>query len=416
MSSPAPLAREGEPSAALILVLAFATGALVANLYYAQPLIAAIAPELGLKPALAGAVASAPQIGYGLGLFLIVSLADLVESRKLVLATVGLTTIGLVGAALSTSAAPFFVAASTIGLCSTGAQVLLPFVAHLASDARRGRVIGKVMAGLLTGIMLARPIALFIAASFGWRAVFWTSAGGMLVVGALLVRMMPRYRPPAGMHYGQILASTVGMLARFPSVRWRALYQGLMFLAFNLFWTTAPLMLAQRLHLGAREIGLFALAGAGGALAAPVAGRLADHGRGELITGAAMVALGLSFLGTGWAAAAGSVAALVVLAVVIDAAVQTNQIASQRIIFAVPAEMRGRVNAVYMTLVFVGGALGSFLGAMIYAAGGWAYVATTGGLVGAALVAAFTLQHLTARGGREDGRDRPGRLRSRLRA
>jgi predicted MFS family arabinose efflux permease len=389
-------AREGEPSSALILVLAFATGALVANLYYAQPLIAAIGPDLGLKPAMAGAVVGATQIGYGIGLFLIVSLADLVESRRLVLATLGLTTIGLVGAALSTSAAPFFVAATMIGLFSTGAQVLLPFVAHLASDARRGRVIGKVMAGLLSGIMLSRPLALFVAASFGWRAVFWTSTALMLGVGALLLRMMPRYRPRAGMHYGQILASTAGMLVRFPAVRWRALYQALMFMAFNLFWTTAPLMLAQRLHLGAREIGLFALAGAGGALAAPIAGKLADHGRGELITGAAMVSLGAAFLATGWAAAAGSVALLVVLAVVIDAAVQTCQITGQRIIFAVQPEMRGRVNAIYMTLVFVGGALGSFLGAWIYAAGGWPSVAIAGGLIGAALIAAFALQHLTA--------------------
>lgn len=397
MRTAGPPAREGEPSSVLILVLAFATGALVANLYYAQPLIASIAPDLGLRPAMAGAVASATQIGYGVGLFLIVSLADLVESRRLTLATLGLTIVGLVGAALSRSAAPFFVAAAIIGLFSSGAQVLLPFVAHLAAEARRGRVIGKVMAGLLTGIMLARPLALFIAASFGWRAVFWTSTGLMLVVAALLARMMPRYRPRADLHYGQILASTAGMLVRFPAVRWRALYQGLMFAAFNLFWTTAPLMLAQRLHLGARAIGLFALAGAGGALAAPLAGKLADHGRGELATGAAMVALGLAFFATGWAAAAGSLAALVVLAVVIDAAVQTNQIAGQRIIFAVPAEVRGRVNAIYMTLVFVGGALGSFLGALIYATGGWRLVAITGGLIGVALVVSFALQHLTAR-------------------
>lgn len=399
MSTAGAPAREGEPSSALILVLAFATGALVANLYYAQPLIASIAPDLGLQPAMAGAVVSATQIGYGLGLFLIVSLADLVESRRLTLVTLGLTTVGLVGAALSRSAAPFFAAAAMIGLFSSGAQVLLPFVAHLATDARRGRVIGKVMAGLLSGIMLARPIALFIAASFGWRAVFWASTAVMLGVAALLARMMPRYRPPAGMHYGQILASTVGMLARFPAVRWRALYQALMFAAFNLFWTTAPLMLAQRLHLGARAIGLFALAGAGGALAAPIAGKLADHGRGELITGAAMVALGLAFFATGWAAAAGSLTVLVILAVVIDAAVQVNQIAGQRVIFAVPAAMRGRVNAIYMTLVFVGGALGSFLSALIYATGGWRLVAITGGLIGAALVACFALQHLTARRG-----------------
>ena len=135
MSTAGPPAREGEPSSALILVLAFATGALVANLYYAQPLIAAIASDLGLQPGMAGAVASVTQIGYGVGLFLIVSLADLVESRRLALATLGLTAIGLVGAALSTSATPFFIAAAMIGLFSSGAQVLLSLI-HISEPTR----------------------------------------------------------------------------------------------------------------------------------------------------------------------------------------------------------------------------------------------------------------------------------------
>jgi predicted MFS family arabinose efflux permease len=168
------------PSAALVTVIAVATGALVANLFYAQPLIASIAPEIGISADLAGSVVSITQIGYGVGLFLLVSLADLVENKRLVLTTLTLTIVGLIGAAFSTAAAPFFAAAFVIGLSSTGAQVLLPFVAHLVPEARRGRILGNVMAGLLTGIMLARPLSLFIAASFGWRAArpcsWWRSA------------------------------------------------------------------------------------------------------------------------------------------------------------------------------------------------------------------------------------------------
>lgn len=388
------------PSTALVTVLAIATGALIANLYYAQPLVASIGPEIGIGPDIAGSVVSVTQIGYGIGLFLLVSLADLVENRKLVLVTMTITALGLVGVATATSAIPFFVASFVIGLCSTGAQVLLPFVAHLVPAERRGRVVGNVMAGVLTGIMLARPVALFVAASFGWRAVFWISAALMLGIGIALARMMPRYLPPGGIHYGRILASMAGLLRDMPVLRWRAAYQALMFGAFNMFWTAGPLMLADRFGMGEYGIGLFALAGAGGALAAPFAGRLADRGLGQITTAGAMIALALSFSGTGWAAAASALAVLVLLTIVLDATVQANQVVSQRIIFSVPAQTRGRVNAIYMTIAFVGGAVGSVLGTVTYHRGGWTMTAVVGGLVGLTALLLFALEARGAARGR----------------
>jgi predicted MFS family arabinose efflux permease len=380
------------PSSALITVFAIASGALVANLYYAQPLIASIGPEIGIGPHLAGSLVSVTQIGYGVGLFLLVSLADLVENRRLVFVMLAVTVVGLVGAATATTAVPLFAASFLVGLCSTGAQVLLPFVAHLVPEARRGRVVGNVMAGLLTGIMLARPVALFIAASFGWRAVFWSSAVLMLVIGGALARVMPRYQPCAGMNYGKLLASMAALLRDMPALRRRAAYQALMFAAFNLFWTAAPIMLAERFGMGQHAIGLFALAGAGGALTAPVAGRLADRGLVRSTTAGAMIVLGLSFYGTSWASGTAGIAALVLLTVLIDATVQTNQVVSQRIIYAGPAESRGRVNAIYMTLVFIGGALGSVLGTITYHWGGWTATASAGALIGVLTLLLFATE------------------------
>lgn len=384
------------PSPVLVTVLAVAAGALVANLYYAQPLVAAIGPEIGVSPDLAGSVVSITQIGYGLGLFLLVSLADLVENRTLVLVTLGFTALGLLGAATATSAAPFFAASLLIGLCSTGAQVLVPFLAHLVPEKRRGRIIGNVMAAVLTGIMLARPASLFIAASFGWRAVFFASAALMLVIGVLLARMMPRYTPRGGMHYGLILASMAGLLRDIPVLRWRAAYQALLFGAFNMFWTAAPLMLADRFGMSREGIGLFALAGAGGALAAPLAGRLADRGHAQAATGGAVLALALSFYATEWAVVALALVALVVLTLVIDAAVQTNQVISQRLIFSVPGEIRGRVNALYMTITFAGGAVGSVVGTLTYHSGGWAMTATAGAIIGLVTLVLFALERRSA--------------------
>lgn len=378
------------PPAALLTAIAVATGALVANLYYAQPLVATIAADIGVDPTVAGSVVSVTQVGYGVGLFLLVPLADLVENRRLVLVTLFCTIVGLVGTALSHSAAPFFAAAFFIGFCATGAQVLLPFVSHIVPAARRGRVVGNVMAGLLTGIMLARPVSLFVASSFGWRAVFWASAVLMIAIGLVLRLLMPRRQPPGGMHYGAALTSMGRMFVGMPALRWRAFCQALMFGGFNLFWTAAPLMLAHRFGLDGHQIGWFALAGAGGALAAPLAGRIADRGLGRIGAPAAMGTLGLCFVATGWAVEGGALFVLVALAVLMDASVQSSQVMAQRVIFSVSADMRGRANAIFVTTMFIGGAAGSMLATLVWHAGGWTATAGVGAAM-ALLAFAFAL-------------------------
>jgi predicted MFS family arabinose efflux permease len=366
----------------LIAVAAVSVGALVANIYYAQPIIGAIGEDLGVAPALSGALVGMTQIGYGSGLFLLVSLGDLVENRRLVLIAIAAAAAALASLAFVHSASPFLLAAFVVGFCSSSAQILVPFIAHLAPPARRGRVVGLVMGGLLTGIMLARPLALFVAGAFGWRVIFLGGAGMMLAVGVALARVMPAHQPRPGLHYGQILASMLDILRERAQVRWRAVYQGLMFCAFNLFWTAVPILLTQRFGLSQSAIGLFALAGSGGALAAPIAGHIADRGHNVVATRGAMAVVGVAFvamlgvhgpLGLIW---------LALLAVAIDAAVQVNQVVGQHIIFNVSGEIRGRVNAIYMTLVFAGGALGSALGTLIYHSAGWGATALTGGLIG----------------------------------
>jgi predicted MFS family arabinose efflux permease len=362
----------------LVAVISVATAIIVANLYYSQPLIAQIAPDLGIAPDLAGSVTSATQIGYGAGLFLLVSLADLVEHRRLVLSQLLCTAAALLVVALARSPPVYYLAAFLVGLFTTGAQVLLPFIAQLVPEARRGQVVGTVMAGLLTGLMLARPVALFISAAWGWRAVFFSAAAAMVILAAVLARLMPRHQPAGGLHYGQILLTSLHVLRDMPTVRRRAIYQIFMFGGFSLFWTAAPLALAGRYGLSERGIAVFALAGAGGALVAPVAGRLADGGWTRACTIGAMAVLGVSFLVSDWLVAAGALAAFAVAAVLVDAAVQMNQVVSQRIIYTTPAASRGRVNAIYMTVTFSGGAAGSMLGALTYHHGGWRSTALTG--------------------------------------
>ncbi len=370
------------PPRSLTALLAASCGLVVANLYYGQPLAGPIAQELGMPAAAAGLIVTLTQIGYGLGLVLVAPLGDLVESRRLVVGLVLAVSVAT-GVASTITVAPVFLAAMlAIGVASVAVQVLVPYAAHLAPEAERGRVVGDVMAGLMLGIMLARPVAGFVAEAGSWRIVYAGSAAVMLAVAGTLWAILPDRRPTGGMTYGGLLRSMATLFATTPVLRRRALYQGGLFGAFSLFWTTTPLLLAGPGYgLSSAGIAVFALVGVAGAVAAPLAGRWADRGHGRLVTGAALAAGAASFgigrLGSGWA----SIAALTVAALVLDFAVSANLVIGQRAIFSLGAEVRGRLNGLFIACFFVAGAVSSALGAWAFAQGGWPLASALGALM-----------------------------------
>ncbi len=369
--------------------MAVACGAMAANLYYAQTLIDEIGPEIGLSKALAGMIVTLTQLGYGLGLFLLVPLGDLYENRRLALLMTGGTVLGSLGVALAAGPATFLAASLMTGVCATGAQILMPLASHLTSPAHQGRIIGQIMSGLLAGIMLARPLASFMTEMMGWRSIYFLSSGLMALLGLALAMTLPRRVPPAQKGYGAILVSMVSLAKKHRQLRLRAFYQAAMYTAFNLFWTTAPLILLRRFHFTQNQVALFALAGAGGALAAPLAGMLADRGMTRLTTLIAHLLLVGCFLAAGAVVAAGSVLAFIFSAVLIDAAVQLNQITSQKIIFEISAEARGRINSIYLTSMFVIGASGSLIGSASFEAGGWLLATGIGAGIGLVSLGVF---------------------------
>ena len=357
----------------ITLLLACACGLIVANLYYAQPLAGPIGASLGLSPSATGLIVTLTQIGYGIGLLFIVPLGDLVETRRLVRVLIALVAVALLGAALSTRPLPFLAAVLAIGLVSVAAQVLVPYAAHLAPPAQRGRMVGNVMSGLLMGIMLARPVASFIAQAASWHAVFFLSAGAMVVLGLLLGVALPPRRPAATLPYGRLLASMAHLARTSLVLRRRALYHAAMFGAFSVFWTTAPLRLAQEFGLSQSGIALFALAGVAGAIASPIAGRLADAGHGRVATflamGCAIAAFALSRAGAPGSTTA--LAAMVAAGIVLDFGVTTNLVVGQRAIFSLGDAVRSRLNGLYMATFFGGGAIGSAFGGLAFAHAGW---------------------------------------------
>ncbi|MFC0408832.1 MFS transporter [Roseomonas elaeocarpi] len=383
------------PSRGLILLLAFSCGLAVANIYYAQPLIGLIAPAIGLGPAAAGLVVTLTQLGYCAGLILLVPLGDLLENRRLVALTLTGSVVALLGAALANSSAVFLLAALLIGISSVAVQMLVPLAAHMTPTARRGQVVGTVMSGLLLGILLARPAASLIADHFGWRAVFALSAALMAGLTLILWRWLPQRHPHPQSGYGALLRSLWPVLRDTPVLRRRAAYQTAQFCGFSLFWTAVPLHLAgPSFALSQSAIALFALAGAAGALVAPLAGRLADRGLTRPSTGIA-IGLVLAAFAIAWLGRE-SLAALVVAAIVLDSGVQITQIQGQRAIYTLRPEIRSRLNGLYMALFFLGGALGSTMASVLQTHGGWSGVAWFGMAV-SAVALVFYATEFTAR-------------------
>ncbi len=385
--------RQAVPSWINIL-LAVACGMMVANLYFAQPLVGPIAAELGLPATAAGLIVTMIQAGYGLGLLLIVPLGDLVENRRLILSVIGLDILAVLGLTFSSHPVPFLAAAFLVGLCSVAAQIIVPYAAHLAPDEKSGRAVGNVMSGLMLGIMLSRPFASFVTELSSWHVVFLISAFAMAVLAGVLSLTLPEYRPALKLHYSALLGSLWRLLATTPVLRRRATYQVFMFGAFSLFWTASPLYLAKSFHLSQAGIGLFALAGVAGAISAPIAGRLGDRGWIKLPTGLAISIAAASFF-LSRAGNEGSEPALLALAasaIMLDFGVTASLVLGQRAIFSLGAQYRSRLNGLFLALFFGGGAIGSALGAWTFERGGWTLTSWTGFALAACALIYYTTE------------------------
>ncbi|AOY00774.1 MFS transporter [Jeongeupia sp. USM3] len=375
---------------ALVALMAFATGLAVASNYYAQPLLHTLAETFGVSTGTAGLIVTAAQLGYAIGLVLLVPLGDLLERRALI---VSMTLLGAVGLLITASAqhiGMMLFGTALTALFSVVAQVLLPFAAALAAPEQRGRVVGTIMSGLLLGILLARTVAGVLAGIGSWRTVYWVAAPLLVLTALALWRALPTHREPNTLRYPQLLASVFALLREEPVLRLRALLGGLSFAIFSVLWTPMAFLLSSApYHYSDVGIGLFGLVGAAGALAAGYAGRLADRGQGERATLQGLVLLLASWLPIAFAEY--SIAAFVVGILVLDLAVQAVHVSNQSAIYRLRPEARSRLTSAYMTCYFIGGGSGSLLSAWAYSHGGWPLVCGLGAAFSAAGVAVWLL-------------------------
>ena len=381
----------------LVVVMAVACGLAVANLYYAQPLLSKLARELHTSSGTAGTLVTLTQGGYAAGLVFLVPLGDMLERRRLVAGILLGTAAVLAGTALSPGFALVAFFAVCIGVTSVVAQLLVPFAAQLAADRERGRVVGMVMSGLLLGILLARTASGVLGQLAGWRTVYWVAAVLMVALSAVLWRELPAGHRQTSMRYGALLRSAATLLRTEPVLRLRSWYGAVAFASFSVFWTSVAFLLsAPPYRFGESVIGLFGLAGAAGVVIASVSGRLADRGLQRATTGVSLVVVLLSFALI--AVGASHLAALVVGIVLLDMGVQGVHITNQSIVYELRPQARSRINSVYLTLYFAGGAVGSALSAVVWSARGWGGVALLGAAITLSGLAVWVLD--AARGAR----------------
>lgn len=357
-----------------VLFMAAATGLIVANLYYCQPLIVLIADEFKIPHADAGTITYLTQAGYAIGLFFMVPLGDKLERKTQILYTTFASVIALVVAATAQSYLILEIASLLIGITSIVPQLILPLAASLSAPEERGKVVGTIMSGLLVGILLSRTLSGFIGEVFGWRAMFWIASGLCLLLFFIIKKQFPYSNPVFNGTYGNLIGSLFTLIKEQPLLREATLINMFSFAQFGAFWTTMVLLLStEPFNFNSATIGLFGIVGATGALAAPLVGKLSDKGSSRVAVGYGCMLIALSFVifyfsGT-------SVIGIIFGIVFIDIGMQGVHISNQTRVYSIMPEARNRMNTVFMSLSFLGTAAGSAFGLFLWQFGRWHAVA-----------------------------------------
>lgn len=392
-TSPSIPRREGSPTSGAhtgrTLLFSVAVGIVVLGLFASQALVPALNQSMHLRPGTSGLMTTLTLLGYAGGLFFLVPLTDVAESRSLIVGTLTLDVLAL-GALGTTTSVPLFLAACFVsGVSASAVQMLVPMAAALSPQRQRGEVVGKLMSGLMLGILLSRPMASLTAQALGWRWFYVSLAAAVGVLALVLWRSLPTLAPVGKLPYPRLIVSMWALLRQEPVVRRRAVSQALCMAAFSIFWTSIVLRLGQApFHLGNTGVAVFALSGAGGVIVAPLAGRAGDRGwtRSATFLAQAVIvgALALAaFAGTTRRLHVCSTLLLLGLAsVLLDMGVIAEQALGRRAVNMLQPEARGRLNGLFTGIFFIGAAAGASLSGPAWVFGGWLGVCACGVVFG----------------------------------
>jgi predicted MFS family arabinose efflux permease len=383
-----------------IVLMAVCTGLIVANIYYCQPLIVLISKEFGVAGSAGGRITYLTQGGYALGLLFFVPLGDKVERKRQILWMAAFAVAALILAAFSPNLLVLGIASVLIGATSVIPQLILPLAASLTDPSRTGKVIGAIMSGLLIGILLSRTLSGFIGAWLGWRGMFGLAAVITATLFLIIRATFPLSQPGFTGSYTSLMRSLLTLAKEQPVLREAAAINALGFATFGMFWTTMVLHLSRApFNFQSDAIGLFGLAAAAGALAAPLVGGSADKRNPRIAIGYGLGLLLLSFVMLYvWS---GLVTGMIAGIILLDLAMQCIHVSNQSRVYALIPGARNRLNTVYMTVSFIGTSLGSAIGLWVWDKAAWTGVCITGASL---TLAAFAIYALTWK---KDRREKP---------
>jgi predicted MFS family arabinose efflux permease len=373
-------------------IMTIATGLVVANIYYNQPLLADIAHTFNITDNKAQQLSLFTQIGYASGLLFIVPLGDMVKRKRLILIDFVLMILSLLISAIAPSILILTIAGFLLGLSSIIPQLLIPMAAHLAKPHERGKKLGFIMSGLLIGILLSRTLSGFVGEHFGWRSMYYIATGLMLAMWLMIFFFLPEVEPDYKGNYKKLMTSLIHLIKTQPKLRMAAFRGALCFAGFSAFWTTLVFLLKQpQFNEGSAAAGAFGLVGAFGALAAGLMGRLSDKMNSYKLSGYTLLLVLISYVVFYFSS--NSIAGLIIGVIILDMGVQATHISNQSIIFALIPEARNRLNTVYMVSYFIGGASGTFLASLLWKNYQWTGVCAIGGGLAIIALAAHLLSY-----------------------
>ncbi|CAB3774855.1 putative transporter [Paraburkholderia humisilvae] len=361
----------------LVLLLAIGAGVGVSNVYYIQPILGLVQHGFSVPANLIGWAPTMAQIGYATGMLLFAPLGDMLNRRSVILVKGIFLVLVLIAAFFSPNFTTLLLTNAGIGLLSSVGQDFIPVAAHLAPEDRRGRVVGTVMTGLLTGILLSRTLAGLVAEHYGWRAIYAVAAGLQGLVILLVWRLLPPLPASTNGRYADLMASLLKLWLKHASLRRSVFIQALLAISLGAFWSTLALVLAAPpFHQGPGTAGAYGIAGVAGALAAPLLGRFVDRA-GPVPTirlGCLLVILAFS----GMWIFANSMVSLAIGAVVFDLGVMAGIVSHQTIVNTLDPAARSRLNGILITGAMFGVALGAEVGNVAWAYVGWAGICAVG--------------------------------------
>lgn len=367
----------------------------VSPIYYHQPLLPQIAASFGVAAAHGTVIATLTQLGYAIGLLLFVPLADGVQPRKLASRAITLNAIALIACAAAPSFLVLVICSFLVGLTSISAQIIIPAISGIATPETRGRVVGTLLGGLSSGVLLARTLSGVVGALLGWRAIFVIASVIDLAL-LFVIRELPTSRALARIQYAALMRSLANLTLEEHVLRVSATLGFLTFAAFSALWATLAVLLARPpYHYGPAVIGAFGLIGLVGLSVSPSIGALVDRigARRIALVAALTIAVGFVFVASGGWSLVGLIAGMVLL----DLGGRASFIANQSRIFSLRPEARSRLNTVFMVSYFLGGAFGAALGGVGVLHGAWFGLASIGILLACAAIAVNVFEHRPSR-------------------